>query len=45
MSVSVAVERLLPREHFSRLAVTREQYGRSIEVVAFGRRLVIDLVY
>ncbi|HVI58036.1 MAG TPA: hypothetical protein VM619_04060 [Luteimonas sp.] len=44
MRISLALESLLPQERASRFTVTRERYGRHVAVVAFGRRLLVDLI-
>ena len=44
MRISLAVEPLLSGEHAPRLSVSRERYGRAFALVAFGRRLLVDLI-
>lgn len=44
MRLQLATEALLPNESSARLTWTRERYGRSVALVAFGWRLVVDLV-
>ena len=42
MKLSTATEPLLPREQADRCTLTRERYGWSLQLVAFGRRLIVD---
>jgi hypothetical protein len=44
MKLSLAVERLLPREVSPAISVLRQRYGHAIELVAFRRRLIVDLI-
>ena len=44
MKLTTAAETLLPREQAYRFTLTRERYGWSLQLVAFGRRLIVDAV-
>lgn len=44
MHLSIATERLLPRELAARVSLSRQSYGRCLELIAFGRRWIIDLI-
>jgi hypothetical protein len=44
MRISAATERLLPGELAPRFHLTRERYGRCLQLVAFGHRLIVDLI-
>lgn len=44
MKLTTATETLLPREQADRFTLTREPYGWSLQLVAFGRRLIVDAV-
>ena len=44
MRLQFATEALVQNEVAPHLATTRETYGRCIEIVAFGRRWIIDLI-
>lgn len=44
MKLSTAIETLLYGEQADRCTLTRERYGWSLQLVAFGRRLIVDAV-
>jgi hypothetical protein len=44
MSLSTAIETLLTGERADRITLSREPYGWSLQLVAFGRRLIVDAV-
>ena len=44
MKLSTAVESLLPGELADRVTVSRTAYGSCVELVLFGRRLIVDVV-
>lgn len=44
MKLSTATETLLSCEQADRFTLTRERYGWSLQLVAFGRRLMVDAV-
>ena len=44
MRLQFATEMLLPAEVAPRVVLTRQRYGRCLELVAFGRRLIVDLI-
>lgn len=44
MKLSTALETLHPREQADRFMLTREPYGWSLTLVAFRRRLILDVI-
>lgn len=42
-SFAWALERLFPGERAARFVATQERYGHSLQLVLFGRRLIVDL--
>ena len=44
MRMSFAVERLLTGELAPHCSLSREHYGRSLQLVAWGHRLIVDLI-
>lgn len=44
MKLSTAIEPLLTGELADRFTLTREPYGWSLALVAFGRRLIVDVI-
>jgi hypothetical protein len=44
MKLSTAIETLHTGEHADRFTLSRERYGWSLQLVAFGRRLIVDAV-
>jgi hypothetical protein len=44
MKLSTAIETLLSGEHADRFTLSREPYGWSLALVAFGRRLIVDVI-
>lgn len=44
MRIAFAVESLLPQERAPRAVLSAERYGRSLSLVAFGRRWLVDLI-
>lgn len=44
MTISAAIEALLPGERANLFTLSRERYGRSLQLVLRGRRLILDLV-
>ena len=44
MHLQLATEAMLPSERAPRVSLTRQRYGRCLELVVFGRRLIFDLI-
>jgi hypothetical protein len=44
MKLSTAIETLLTGEQADRFTLSREPYGWSLALVAFGRRSIVDVV-
>jgi hypothetical protein len=44
MKLSTAIETLVTGEQADHFTLTREPYGWSLALVAFGRRLIVDAI-